>query len=143
AAAPSRLGRDEPVACRAVAPSELVRADHGGRVRAEDLVKGVVRIWSVGGNGANDKIVGTGFLVAPDLVLTCAHVAARAWGVGHGGAGGLGRPVRLDFAASAPLVVHRATVVRWLSRYPAPGGAYDLAGLMLERKAPSGARPLP
>lgn len=112
-------------------------------MRAEDLVSGVVRIWARGGADEEARIVGTGFLVASDLVLTCAHVAARAWGADPGEPEGLGRTVRLDFPASAPLRFIDATVVRWLPRRPAPGGAYDLAGLALEGKAPPGARPLP
>ncbi len=47
------------------------------RVTADDLVRGVVRIWS---DATTSEVVGTGVLVAPGLVLTCAHVAARAWG---------------------------------------------------------------
>ena len=112
-------------------------------MRAEDLVRGVVRIWAEGAPGEDDSIVGTGFLVAPDLVVTCAHVAARAWGTDPGSDAGLGRTVRLDFPASAPLEFHEATVVLWLPRRPTPGGAYDLAGVRLERSAPAGAKPLP
>lgn len=112
-------------------------------MRAEDLVSGVVRIWSHGGTDEEPRIVGTGFLVAPDLVLTCAHVAARSWGGDPADEEGLGREVRLDFPASAPQKYRAATVVRWLPRRPAPGGAYDLAGLALDGAAPAGARPLP
>lgn len=112
-------------------------------MRAEDLLSGVVRIWARGEADEEARIVGTGFLVAPDLVLTCAHVAARAWGAEPSEPEGLGRMVRLDFPASAPLEFIEASVVLWLPRRPAPGGAYDLAGLELVGRAPTGARPLP
>lgn len=109
-------------------------------MRAEDLVRGVVRIWS---DGEGSEIVGTGVLVAPDLVLTCAHVAARAWGTDPTADGGLGRRVRLDLPATAPLQFVEATVIHWLPRRPAPGGAYDLAGLRLDNQLPTGAKSLP
>lgn len=112
-------------------------------MRAEDLVRGVVRVWSRSVEGEPPTIVGTGFLVAPDLVLTCAHVAARAWGTDPADPDGLGRTVTIDFPATAPLDRREATVVRWLPRRPEPGGAYDLAGLALGGKAPAGASVLP
>lgn len=109
-------------------------------MRAEDLVRGVVRVWS---DGEGSEIVGTGVLVAPDLVLTCAHVAARAWRSDAASDDGLGRRLRIDLPATAPLRFIEATVVRWLPRRPAPGGAYDLAGLRLEPGSAGGATPLP
>ncbi|MBA2668498.1 MAG: serine protease, partial [Trueperaceae bacterium] len=93
---------------------------------SEDLVRGVVRIWSEGDTPA---IVGTGVMVAPGLVLTCAHVVARAWGEASDFEEGLDRAVRIDLPTKAPGVWRDAVVTHWLPRRPAPGGAYDLAGL--------------
>jgi hypothetical protein len=109
-------------------------------VTADDLVRGVVRIWS---GGAASEVVGTGVLVAPGLVLTCAHVAARAWGEAPGLEDGLGRTLRIDLPATEPHAWHEATVVRWLPRRPAAGGAYDLAGLRFEPPPHGAGVPLP
>jgi WD40 repeat protein len=98
-------------------------------VRSEDLVRGVVRVWT---DAEPSQIVGTGVLVAPGLVLTCAHVVARAWGAAPDLDEGAGRRVRIDFPATAPLQWCDAEVVHWLPRRPGPGGAYDLAGLRVE-----------
>lgn len=108
-------------------------------MRSEDLIRGVVRVWT----DDRTEIVGTGVLVAPDLVLTCAHVAARAWGEDPEIGAGAGRAVQLDLPAVAPRQFLDTTVAHWLPRRPAPGGAYDLAGLRLNSSAPTGAKPLP
>ncbi|MBX3144496.1 MAG: trypsin-like peptidase domain-containing protein [Trueperaceae bacterium] len=108
-------------------------------MNSDDLIRGVVRVW----NDDGSEIVGTGVLVAPDLVLTCAHVAAKAWGVEPDVEEGLGRRVRIDLPAVAPLQFLDASVTHWLPRRPAPGGAYDLAGLRLGSRAPLGAKPVP
>ncbi len=43
--------------------------------RFEDAQKGVAQIYA-----ADGRVVGTGFLIAPGYVLTCAHVVRVAWG---------------------------------------------------------------
>lgn len=107
---------------------------------ADDLVRGVVRIWS---DADAAEVVGTGVLVAPGLVLTCAHVAARAWGEAPDVGEGLGRTVRLDLPTSAPGAFREATVVFWRARRRAADGAYDLAGLRFDVAASEGGAPLP
>lgn len=107
---------------------------------ADDLVRGVVRIWS---EGEASEVVGTGVLVAPGLVLTCAHVAARAWGEAPELEDGRGRTLRIDLPATAPHAWHEATVVHWLARRPAAAGAYDLAGLRFDAAARGSGVPLP
>ncbi len=107
------------------------------------LAAAVVRV-----RGADGTVGGAGFLVAPDLVLTCAHVVSDA----------LGRPRDEDPAGSAitvdlPLADDRpddrpgddprqwpAVVERWVPIRT--GRAGDIALLRL-REAVPGARPLP
>ncbi|WP_308404954.1 trypsin-like peptidase domain-containing protein [Streptomyces sp. 35G-GA-8] len=65
----------------------------------EALVSSVVRI-----KGQSGEPVGTGFLLAPDVVLTCAHVVAYASGEEHGTAKvAAGTPVTLDMPLDADL----------------------------------------
>lgn len=80
-------------------------------------------------------IVGSGFLVSPSHVLTCAHVAD------HAEQG----EVVLDF----PFVARDKTLTAWVaSRHPAtplvhfpPNDGLDVALLQLKSGAPSGSRP--
>ncbi|MFI6695234.1 serine protease [Streptomyces sp. NPDC050433] len=88
-----------------------------------------VRILSASGG-----VVGAGFLVAADVVCTCAHVVARA--VSDAAGGMASTPVDLDFPVLSGRPQARATVVSWRS-----GGA-DVALLRLDA-AVEGARPAP
>ncbi|MEU9575451.1 trypsin-like peptidase domain-containing protein [Streptomyces massasporeus] len=89
-----------------------------------------VRIYSSAG-----RVIGAGFLIAADVVCTCAHVVAWALGESDATEQAPGMPVDLDF----PLLVGRprawATVVCWRR-----GGA-DVALLRLNA-AVEGARPV-
>ncbi|QKW06908.1 trypsin-like peptidase domain-containing protein [Streptomyces sp. NA04227] len=100
-------------------------------VRVNVLESSQVRIRSAAG-----EVVGAGFLIASDVVCTCAHVIARALGMPNGAERAPNEPVTLDF----PLLGHRpsvrATVVSWRR-----GGA-DVALLRLDA-AVEGARPVP
>ena len=95
---------------------------------AAELAQGAVRVL-----GATGRPVGTGFLVAERLLVTCAHVVA-------GGAGEAPEdPVPVEFTGLA------AGVQRGLAD---PGlwrgsGAGDIAFLRLSDPPPPGARPLP
>lgn len=65
----------------------------------EVLVSSVVRI-----KGQDGEPVGAGFLLAPDVVLTCAHVVALASGAEHGTAEvAAGTPVTLDMPLDGDL----------------------------------------
>ncbi|WP_210590780.1 trypsin-like peptidase domain-containing protein [Streptomyces sp. GESEQ-35] len=89
-----------------------------------------VRIRSAAG-----EVVGAGFLVAADVVCTCAHVVARAVGAPDAVEWAPGQSVDIDF----PLLdgsTRRATVVSWRL-----GGA-DVALLRLDAGV-EGARPAP
>ncbi|MDH2390627.1 trypsin-like peptidase domain-containing protein [Streptomyces sp. HNM0663] len=104
------------------------------------LVSAVVRV-----KGPDGAIGGAGFLIAPDLVLTCAHVVSDA----------LERPREDTVEAGAEVTVdvplarnadgvdggdHGAEVQRWLPIRPDQTG--DIAVLRLRNRIP-GARPLP
>ncbi|MFF3359129.1 trypsin-like peptidase domain-containing protein [Streptomyces sp. NPDC002917] len=85
---------------------------------------------------ATGEVVGAGFLVAADVVCTCAHVVARALGVPEGAVRVPGTGVDLDFPLLGGRPRARATVVSWR-----PGEA-DVALLRLD-EAVEGARPVP
>ncbi|NUS85789.1 MAG: AAA family ATPase [Streptomyces sp.] len=89
-----------------------------------------VRIYSAAG-----EVVGAGFLVAVDVVCTCAHVVAMALGVPNDVEQAPGKPVDLDFPLLGGWPRARATVVSWRR-----GGA-DVALLRLDA-AVDGARPV-
>ncbi|SCF28471.1 trypsin-like peptidase domain-containing protein [Micromonospora mirobrigensis] len=91
--------------------------------------------------GRSGQVVGTAFLVAADLVLTCAHVVTAALGGDRHDSGPPADPVCVEF----PLVGvggaeagHCGTVVGW---QPARlDGSGDTALLRLDRPAPPQAR---
>ncbi|MFD7981037.1 trypsin-like peptidase domain-containing protein [Streptomyces sp. NPDC059071] len=94
----------------------------------EILARSVVRVRSRSGH-----VVGAGFLVAADLVATCAHVVARA----DGQAGIPDEPPDGPVDLDLPLLggrTARATVVTWRLD--------DIALLRLDRPVP-GSRPVP
>jgi hypothetical protein len=53
-------------------------------------------------HGAQGRVVGGGFLVEPDKVVTCAHVVARALGLADDEPPPAQAEVRLDFPLIAP-----------------------------------------
>ncbi|WDZ82828.1 trypsin-like peptidase domain-containing protein [Micromonospora cathayae] len=89
--------------------------------------------------GPSGRVVGTAFLVAADLVVTCAHVVAAA--LGHPGP----EPPAGALTAEFPLLDddtgagRRAVVVGWQPRRA--DGSGDSAVLRLDRPAPPDARP--
>ncbi|MEV5984907.1 trypsin-like peptidase domain-containing protein [Streptomyces sp. NPDC052051] len=96
------------------------------------LAAAVVRV-SGAGTGADARTGGAGFVVAPDLVLTCAHVVADA----------LDRPRRETPAPGAEVVVElvlaggarsRATVAHWVPIRD--DGTGDIAVLRLRTPLP-------
>ncbi|MFD8236207.1 trypsin-like peptidase domain-containing protein [Streptomyces sp. NPDC059696] len=98
--------------------------------RGKDVLEASqVRIHSAAGG-----IVGAGFLIAADLVCTCAHVVARAVRVPNDVERAPDRPVDLDFPLLDGRPRARATVVSWRH-----GGA-DVALLRLDAPV-AGARP--
>ncbi|MFF5981058.1 hypothetical protein ACFY78_19640 [Streptomyces olindensis] len=88
-----------------------------------------VRIHSAAGG-----VVGAGFLIAADVVCTCAHVVARAVRVPDDAERAPDRPVDLDFPLLDGRPRARASVVSWRH-----GGA-DVALLRLDAPV-TGARP--
>ncbi|MBY8874760.1 trypsin-like peptidase domain-containing protein [Micromonospora sp. PLK6-60] len=91
--------------------------------------------------GRSGQVVGTAFLVAADLVLTCAHVVTAALGSGRYDTDPPDGFVIVEFpllGAGPPAGEHRATVVGW---QPARiDGSGDTALLRLDRSAPVDAR---
>ncbi len=102
----------------------------------EALNAAVVRI-----GGANGAIVGGGFLVTADRVLTCAHVVSDAVGRARDLPVAAGAEVLVDFPLAdraGERVV--AEVEQWIPEEPPQCG--DLAVLRLRGAVP-GTRPLP
>lgn len=89
-----------------------------------------MRIYSAGG-----VVLGAGFLVAADVVCTCAHVVARAAGVPDDAEAAPDGPVDLDFPLLRGRPRSRATVVSWRH------GGVDVALLRLDAVV-EGARPV-
>ncbi|WP_240926195.1 trypsin-like peptidase domain-containing protein [Streptomyces sp. JB150] len=105
---------------------------------SEALAQAVARV-----RGTRGQSVGTGFLAADDLVLTCAHVVSDALGLPRGESVAAGAEIRLDFpltGAQAGPPVRTARVERWIPIRPDRTG--DVAVLRLAAPVP-GTRPLP
>ncbi|WP_326812208.1 trypsin-like peptidase domain-containing protein [Streptomyces scopuliridis] len=101
-------------------------------LRGSDVLEASqVRILS-----ADGEVIGAGFLVAADVVCTCAHVVTGALGVPDTEESAPGTPVDLDFPLLGGRPRARATVVSWR------GGGADVALLRLDA-AVEGARPVP
>ncbi|MFD3921464.1 trypsin-like peptidase domain-containing protein [Streptomyces sp. NPDC058595] len=98
--------------------------------RSDVLGTSQVRIFSVDGD-----VAGAGFLVAADLVCTCAHVVEEAMDLPAPMGEAPGGSVNLDFPLLSGRPSARAGVVSWRH-----GGA-DVALLRLERPV-EGARPV-
>lgn len=97
--------------------------------RSDVLATAQVRIRSVDG-----EVAGAGFLVAADLVCTCAHVVEEAFDLPEPVDEAPGGSVNLDFPLLSSRPRARASVVSWRH-----GGA-DVALLRLDRSV-EGARP--
>lgn len=112
-------------------------------MRQRDLVGALVRIWSSHDSADTRTLVGTGFLVAPGHVLTCAHVVVEALALDDPDVAEVPRqPVLLDFPATRPGYLYQASVTVWHPRIQQPSGVYDIAGLKLSELAPSAPVPL-
>ncbi|MFG2133763.1 trypsin-like peptidase domain-containing protein [Streptomyces sp. NPDC048751] len=101
-------------------------------VRGSDVLEASqVRIYCAAGT-----VIGAGFLVAADVVCTCAHVVARALGVPDTAEGVPEGQVGLDFPLLGGRPRARAGVVSWRR------DGVDVALLRLDA-AVEGARPVP
>jgi V8-like Glu-specific endopeptidase len=105
----------------------------------DDYEKSIVRIFD-----RNENVIGTGFLVAPGYVLTCAHVVLQAIGIKKENfAEYEGQPpesIYLNFHVLASGQKIESKVVAWLP-YSLDSG--DVAALKLLTSAPTGAKPIP
>lgn len=99
------------------------------------LTSAVVRV-----RAASGWVSGAGFLVAEDLVCTCAHVVARALGIEDAAASPPVGSVRIDFPLLGADTATHARVHWWEPIRPDGGG--DVALLRLAEVVP-GARPVP
>lgn len=109
---------------------------------ADQLEACIVRIL-----GANDLIVGAGFLVSEKHVLTCAHVVAQALNIPQDSQDMPTDQVRLNFPFSKLNETNTARVVFWKPVRPtvsgAPDRSEDIAALELEHNLPDGIHPGP
>jgi hypothetical protein len=100
---------------------------------ATTLEAGIVRV-----HGSQGQIVGAGFLVGPQEVVTCAHVVTRALGLADDERPPEDAEVRLDFPLVAPGETLAARVVVWEA--PQTDNTGDIAGLLLARTSPAGVK---
>ncbi|MFI6121994.1 trypsin-like peptidase domain-containing protein [Streptomyces sp. NPDC051064] len=107
----------------------------GGEAREPAMASSVVRV-----RGRDGAIVGAGFLVAEDTVLTCAHVVSDALEQPRGSAVEAGAVIGLDLPFAVGCPEGTAEVVHWVPVREDQGG--DVAVLRLHVPLP-GARPLP
>lgn len=99
------------------------------------LESSIVRIYSRSG-----EVIGAGFLVSSQQVLTCAHVVADALEIERETAEMPDAEVNLDFPILAPGRLLKAKVVFWRPVNPNELEE-DIAGLELESSPPNTARP--
>ncbi|MFE2211189.1 trypsin-like peptidase domain-containing protein [Streptomyces canus] len=96
----------------------------------DGLERGIARIRS-----ADGQVTGSGFLVAADVLCTCAHVVARALGIEETGAEAPRTPLWVDFPLPDPVAARvRARVIRWVPVMADSSG--DIALLKLEEALP-------
>lgn len=105
----------------------------------DDYEKAIARIFDKEG-----RVIGTGFLIAPGYVLTCAHVVLQAIGIEKEKfAEYQGQPqaqISLDFHILASGQKIYAEVIAWLP-YSLESG--DVASLKLLSPEPDGVKPIP
>ena len=101
--------------------------------------KAIARIFDINGH-----VIGTGFLVAPGFVLTCAHVVLQAIGIKKEAFEDYHeapqKSITLDFPVLDNERLIEANVVAWMP-YSVESG--DVAALRLCSPAPNDAQPLP
>jgi hypothetical protein len=84
----------------------------------------------------NGAVVGAGFLVSGQYVLTCAHVVTAALGISGNIIEAPTGSIDLDFPLVAPGQKIKAQVVFWRPVNPLAVGE-DIAGLRLEGELPN------
>ncbi len=104
-----------------------------------DYEKAIARIFDAQGN-----VVGTGFLVAPGYVLTCAHVVLQAIGISEDKFAEYKlppqEPISLNFPILDPHQRIQTKVIAWLPFNMEDG---DVAALKLTTLEPEEAQPIP
>lgn len=105
----------------------------------DDYEKSIARLYDKQGN-----VIGTGFLIAPGYVLTCAHVVLQAIGIAKEKFAEYGEKpqelISLDFPILASGQRIQAEVIEWL---PYSLESDDIAVLKLFASEPEGARAIP
>lgn len=104
----------------------------------QQLEQAIVRIFSLDRN----KVRGGGFLIAPQYILTCAHVIALAqnptWKTFEGNPTPPDEIFEIDFPMLAPKIFLSAKVLHW-----SPMKDTDMAVLELTSPIPAQAHPIP
>jgi hypothetical protein len=105
-----------------------------------DYQASITRIYN-----QNRAVVGAGFLVSSQHLLTCAHVAARALGISSDTEPDSEAIVELDFPLLNNCPQMQAKVVFWqgVRQENSNGILEDVAGLQLEGELPAAAKPVP
>ncbi len=117
----------------------FTRENYVQSITQENYVQSIARIFDSKGNA-----IGTGFLVAPGYVLTCAHVVLQAIGIDKKEFASYEEVpkefINLDFPVLANGDKIKTKVVAWLPYSVSQG---DVAGLKLLQVEPSNAKPIP
>lgn len=90
---------------------------------------------------ANGAVVGAGFLVSPQCVITCAHVVTEAVGIPQNTTQAPTSSINLDFPLIAAGRKIQAQVVFWQPVNPSEVGE-DIAVLKLESEPPDTVQPM-
>lgn len=109
-------------------------------MNAIDYQASITRIYN-----QNHAVVGAGFLVSSQYLLTCAHVAARGLGISGDTEPDSEAIVELDFPLLANHPQMQAKVVFWRGVRQENSNSLleDVAGLQLEGEQPAAAKPVP
>ena len=99
------------------------------------LEASLIRIFS---SRVQDAVVGAGFLISPDTVLTCAHVVTAALDLPDETAEMPTDPVLLDFPIVQANEMLTAHACFW--EPVAPNGGGDICVLQLEKRPPDGVK---
>lgn len=121
-------------------PESLREKDVDGETMSNPIGSFLARIYRSGPNGDDGTVVAAGFLIAPGLVCTCAHVVRDALMLGD-----MSVPPTADVSVDFPFLGEGKVAARVATWVPprADDDGNDIAVLQLRADPPPGAQPAP